>query len=67
MFKGNYDLFSEFLFIGGIDWYVKLLRYKNDIERDKEGNPYFKPILEPFDLVKKSSELYRYYYFELKQ
>lgn len=66
MFKKNYKMFSEFLIIGGADWYVKLLRYKNDIERDSEGYPYFKPILETFDLHKKSTELYRYYYFELK-
>jgi len=66
MFESNYEELSEFLITIGVDWYVKLLRC-NDVERDEEGNPLFKPRPEPFDIERKSSNLYRYYIFSLNQ
>jgi hypothetical protein len=50
----------------GVDWYVRLLRNR-DIERDKRGNPLFKPRPEPFDLKRNPIDLYRYYIFSLNE
>lgn len=66
MFKYNYDSLSETIVIVGVDWYAKLLRNGKDIERDSFERPLFKPIPEPFDVDRKSSDLYRYYMFTLK-
>lgn len=65
IFKSNKEELSEILVTIGIDWYVKLLR-NGDVERDLDGLPYFKPILEPFNHLRKNNDLYRYYLIELK-
>jgi|SRR5690606_36573657 len=65
MFRYNNAALSDNIVTIGVDWYVKLLRDGTDIERDKGGLPFFKPILEPFDLRKNPRELYRYYLFSL--
>ncbi|BAV09327.1 hypothetical protein FLA_5375 [Filimonas lacunae] len=33
---------DEFFTTIGVDWYVKLLRNEEDIERNSDGTPYFK-------------------------
>ena len=51
----------------GVDWYVKLLRDRKDIERRVTGEPFFKPISEPFDYARTRHDLYRYYLVRLNQ
>lgn len=66
MFVLNQGLMSDFFVCVGVDWYVKLLRDKKDVERDDQGNPLFKPIIEPFDYSRDRKQLYGYYMFSLK-
>ncbi|GGG92254.1 DUF6934 family protein [Pedobacter zeae] len=66
MFILNRELMSDFFVCVGVDWYVKLLRNKIDVERDDQGNPLFKPIIEPFDYLRDRKQLYGYYMFSLK-
>lgn len=67
MFRYNYKNLSDLVVIIGVDWYVKLLRNGTDIERDPSGYPLFKPRPEPFDMLRKPTDLYRYYIFSLNQ
>ena len=66
MFHTNKDYLSDYFITIGVDWYVKLLRNGNDVERDNQGIPVFKPKPEPFDYERKPSDLYRYYMFHGK-
>lgn len=65
MFRYNISELNELLSIVGVDWYVKLLRNKTDIERDANGNPFFKPRPEAFDTERDPNDLYRYYIYKL--
>ena len=65
MFLTNQSYLKEYFATIGVDWYVKLLRNREDIERDDGGHPYFKPRAEPFDYVRRPVYLYRYYMFML--
>ncbi|SIS71191.1 hypothetical protein SAMN05421788_101766 [Filimonas lacunae] len=42
MFTTNRKTMDEFFTTIGVDWYVKLLRNEEDIERNSDGTPYFK-------------------------
>ncbi|WP_207531822.1 hypothetical protein [Desertivirga arenae] len=66
MFITNKRVMDEYFMTIGVDWYVKLLRNKTDIERDYNGNPFFKPRPEAFDYTRNRHDLYRYYMFQLK-
>jgi hypothetical protein len=66
MFKTNKKYLDEYFVTIGVDWYVKLLR-DGSVELDGDGLPYFKPRPEPFDYERLSTNLYRYYMFQLKQ
>lgn len=66
IFRLNFDEVNSFLRLIGVDWYVRLLRNKEDVERDLEGNPYYKPRPETFDKKRKTQDLYRYYMYSLK-
>lgn len=66
MFLRNYQQLKDSVLFIGVDWYVKLLRDGSDFERDDDGYPFLKPIIEPFDLNRKANNLYRYYLFTLK-
>ncbi len=63
MFISNKDYLSEYFITIGVDWYVRLLRKGNDVERDEKGIPIFKPKPESFDYKRKHVDLYRYYMF----
>lgn len=67
MFKANREHLSEYFVCIGVDWYVKLLRNKKDIERQPDGTPFFKPRPEAFDYSRNRHDLYRYYMLDLKQ
>lgn len=67
MFVLNGEKMSKYFISVGVDWYVKLLRNKLDIERDEYMNPIFKPRIEPFDYSRSRHELYGYYMLHLKQ
>ncbi|MFP5439107.1 MAG: DUF6934 family protein [Bacteroidia bacterium] len=64
MFRFNSRSLADMLTLTGVDWYVRLLR-NGDVERDIDGNPYFKPRPEAFDFQRKASDLYRYYLINL--
>ena len=66
MFQTNRKHLDEFFLSIGVDWYVRLLR-NQDIERDEDGNAFFKPRPEPFDYTRPNHDLYRYYMFKLKK
>ena len=66
MFRYNYKDLQDFIVIIGVDWYARLLR-NGSIELDDNGMTFFKPKPEPFDFQRKSSDLYRYYMFNLSQ
>lgn len=66
MLKYNHEQIASIISTVGVDWYVKLLR-NNDIERDDDGTPFFKPRPEPFDLKRLPNDLYRYYIFSLNK
>lgn len=66
MFLLNRSVMSEYFYAVGVDWYVKLLRNQHDVERDEDGNPFFKPRPEEFDYSRTRADLYRYYILELK-
>lgn len=66
MFSLNFDDLRDSLNLIGVDWYVRLLRSKEDVERDDNGNPFYKPRPEVFDKKRKSNDLYRYYMYSLK-
>jgi hypothetical protein len=66
IFRHNIDNLSDYLSIIGVDWHVKLLRNRQDIERDENEIPLFKPRPEPFDMERKPSDLYSYYIFSLR-
>ncbi|WP_409014530.1 MULTISPECIES: DUF6934 family protein [Dyadobacter] len=61
MITSNRQHLSEYFVCVGVDWYVKLLRNREEIERKPNGDPYFKPRPEPFDFTRTRSDLYRYY------
>ncbi len=63
MFISNKDYLKEYFDTIGVDWYVRLLR-NNEIECDATGYAFFKPKPEPFDYIRKSTDLYRYYIFK---
>ncbi|SEO04869.1 hypothetical protein SAMN05216436_1303 [bacterium A37T11] len=67
MFSYNQHELADVFYIVGVDWYVRLLRNGNDIERDEQGFPYFKPRPEPFDIARKPADMYRYYMFSLNR
>ncbi len=66
MFQSNYESLKDEIVITGVDWYVRLLR-TGDVERDVYGQAFFKPRPEPFDLQRKSVDLYRYYLIDIKE
>jgi len=66
MFLLNRKVLSEYFYAVGVDWYVKLLRDQQDVERDRDGNPFFKPRPEEFDYTRTRTDLYRYYILQLK-
>lgn len=66
MFLLNRNAVSEYFDAVGVDWYVKLLRNQQDVERDHDGNPFFKPRPEEFDYTRTRADLYRYYILQLK-
>jgi len=66
MFQTNRTYLDEYFVSIGVDWYVRLLR-NGDIETDMNGTPFFKPKPEPFDYLRNSNDLYRYYMFHLRQ
>jgi hypothetical protein len=66
MFQTNRKHLDEFFSSIGVDWYVRLLR-NQDIEKDEDGNAFFKPRPEPFDYKRANHDLYRYYMFKLKK
>jgi len=63
MFISNKEYLKEYVKTIGVDWYVRLLR-NNEIECDDSGYAFFKPKPEPFDYLRKSTDLYRYYIFK---
>ena len=65
MFRYNISELSELLSIVGVDWYVRLLRNRTEIEKDSNGNPFFKPRPEIFDTERDAKDLYRYYIYKL--
>lgn len=66
MFATNYGYLKDILITIGLDWYVRLLR-NGTIEVDNEDLPFFKPKPEPFDLLRKTDDLYRYYTIQLNE
>jgi len=66
MFQTNKKHLDEFFSSIRVDWYARLLR-NQDIERDEDGNAFFKPRPEPFDYKRANHDLYRYYMFKLKK
>lgn len=66
MFISNRKTMDEIFISIGVDWYVKLLRNRADIERTAEGVPHFKPRSEPFDYHRYRHELYSYYLLKQK-
>jgi len=66
MFVLNREQMSDFFVCLGVDWYVKLMRNRVDVERDTDGKPIFKPKIEPFDYSRDRRQLYGYYMFSLK-
>jgi hypothetical protein len=65
IFLANKNYLSNYIFPVGVDWYVKLLRNRKDVERHSDGEPFFKPISEPFDYSRSRHDLYRYYVVHL--
>lgn len=65
MFKANMNDLGDVLSVVGVDWYVRLLRDQMSVELDNDGNAFFKPRPEPFDLQRESRDLYRYYMYKL--
>lgn len=61
MISSNREHLSEYFACVGVDWYVKLLRNREEIERKPNGDPFFKPRPEPFDFTRTRRDLYRYY------
>ena len=66
MFLLNREQMAEYFVTVGVDWYVKLMRDRVNVECDEDGNPLFKPKIEPFDYTRTRKELYGYYMFSLK-
>jgi hypothetical protein len=66
MFIANRKNLGEYFTCIGVDWYVKLLRNQQEIERKPDGSPFFKPRPEQFDYSRTRHDLYRYYMFNLK-
>lgn len=56
MFQTNHKNLSKVITSVGVDWYVKLLRNGQDIERDSNDYPVFKPRSEPFDSGRLSTD-----------
>ncbi len=65
MFRYNFSSLSDTILMIGVDWYDRLLRNREDIERDSDGIAFFKPRPEPFDISRSPQDLYRYYMFSL--
>jgi hypothetical protein len=61
IFLNNKNDLSDYLIPFGVDWYVRLLRSGDDVERKANGAPFFKPITERFDYTRSRHDLYRYY------
>jgi hypothetical protein len=66
MFIANRETMNEFFTAIGVDWYVRLLRNREEIERTADGDPFFKPRPEVFDYQRNRHDLYRYYMLALK-
>ncbi|UYQ95670.1 hypothetical protein MKQ68_11205 [Chitinophaga horti] len=66
MFVSNRTTMNKFFTSIGVDWYVKLLQNRSDVERDQLGQALFKPKTESFDYQRDRSELYTYYLLSLK-
>lgn len=66
LFKANRNHLEDFFITIGIDWFVKLLRNRVDVEKDENGEPYYKPRPEPFDYKRSRTDLYGYYVLQLK-
>lgn len=66
MFQSNREQLNDFITCIGVDWYVKLLRNRQEIERTSDGSPFFKPRPEPFDFTRTRHDLYRYYMIQRK-
>ncbi len=67
IFLSNRNYLDDYFVSVGVDWYVKLLRNRKDIERNADGEPFFKPIPESFDHSRSRHELYRYYIVHLNR
>jgi hypothetical protein len=67
IFLTNRNYLNNYFVSVGVDWYVKLLRNRKDVERDSQGEPFFKPISESFDYSRSRHELYRYYVVHLNR
>jgi len=67
MFIVNKETMGEYFTSIGVDWYVKLLRNEEDIERTASGEPFFKPRPEAFNYHRTRHDLYRYYMLTLKK
>jgi hypothetical protein len=67
IFLANRNYLNDYFVPIGVDWFVKLLRNKRDVERNPEGEPFFKPMPERFNYKKSRHELYRYYLVQLKR
>ncbi|MEO3407933.1 hypothetical protein AAFN85_28705 [Mucilaginibacter sp. CAU 1740] len=65
MYKSNRQYLSDYFAAIGVDWYVRIFR-NGDYEKDAQKTPIAKPIPAPFDYVRDSKDLYRYYMFRLK-
>lgn len=64
MFTSNHKCLSSVIRPVGVDWYVRFLRNGN-FEVDDTGAPFLKPKPEPFDILRKSTDLYTYYLYSL--
>lgn len=69
MFKQNHKHLSDLISIAGVDCHANML-WRTNITKDnpdKENNGFslFKSKPEPFDLNRKTSDLYQYYIFSL--
>ena len=65
MFCSNKANLDEYFMTLGADWFVRLMR-NNDVERDEDGHPFFKPKPELFDYQRSANNLYLYYMFYLR-
>jgi hypothetical protein len=64
MFLTNRAYLREYFLTLGVDWCVRLLR-NWEIEKDSQGDPFWKPRPELFDYQRNTQDLYRYYMFHM--